>query len=33
MQERAGRHLSEVIALAEALPYRPRPELDYPRLP
>lgn len=31
--ERAGRHLSEVLALAEALPYRPAQELRYPRLP
>jgi transcriptional regulator with XRE-family HTH domain len=30
--ERAGRHLGEVIALAEALPYRPRRTLDFPRL-
>jgi transcriptional regulator with XRE-family HTH domain len=30
--ERAGRHLSEVVALAEALPYRPRRTLDFPRL-
>ena len=31
--ERAGRHLAEAIALAEALPYRPRRELTFPRLP
>ena len=31
--ERAGRHLAEVLALAEALPYRPAPELRFPRLP
>lgn len=31
--ERAGRHLAEVLALAEALPYRPARELRYPRLP
>ena len=31
--ERAGRHLSEVLALAEALPYRPKRDLEYPRLP
>ncbi len=30
--ETAGRHLSEVIALAESLPYRPARHLDYPRL-
>lgn len=30
---RAGRHLAEVIALAEALPYAPRHELSFPRLP
>jgi len=31
--ERAGRILVQVLELAEALPYRPRPELGYPRLP
>ena len=30
--QRAGRILVEVLELAEALPFRPRPELDYPRL-
>jgi transcriptional regulator with XRE-family HTH domain len=30
--ERAGRILVQVLELAEALPFRPRPELDYPRL-
>ncbi len=30
---RAGRHLTEAIALAELLPYRPRRELTFPRLP
>lgn len=30
--ERAGRILVEVLELAEALPFRPRPKLDYPRL-
>ncbi len=30
---RAGRHLAEAIALAEALPYRPARELHFPRLP
>jgi transcriptional regulator with XRE-family HTH domain len=30
--ERAGRILVEVLELAEALPFRPRPALDYPRL-
>jgi transcriptional regulator with XRE-family HTH domain len=30
--ERAGRILVQVLELAEALPYRPRPTLDYPRL-
>src|SRR5215208_1976459 len=29
---RAGRILVEVLELAEALPFRPRPELGYPRL-
>jgi transcriptional regulator with XRE-family HTH domain len=29
---RAGRILVEVLELAEALPYRPKPELNYPRL-
>jgi len=31
--ERSGRHLAEVLALAEALPYRPGPALRFPRLP
>lgn len=31
-QEHAGRVLAQVIELAEALPYRPREELDYPPL-
>jgi len=31
-RERAGRILVQVLELAEALPFRPRPELDYPRL-
>lgn len=31
--EQAGRRLAEVIALAEALPYRPSRRLRYPRLP
>ena len=30
--ERAGRHLAEVIALAEALPARRKPALRYPHL-
>jgi hypothetical protein len=30
--ERAGRILVQVLELAEALPFRPRPELAYPRL-
>ena len=30
--ERAGRILVQVLELAEALPFRSRPELDYPRL-
>src|SRR6478672_9802497 len=30
--ERAGRILVQVLELAEALPFRPRPQLDYPRL-
>jgi len=30
--ERAGKILVQVLELAEALPFRPRPELDYPRL-
>jgi hypothetical protein len=29
----AGRRLCEVIALAEALPYRPSETLKFPRLP
>ena len=31
--ERAGRHLADVLALAEALPFRPAATLRYPRLP
>lgn len=31
--ERSGRHLAEVLELAEALPFRAEPELRYPRLP
>lgn len=31
--ERASRILVQVLELAEALPFRPRPELNYPRLP
>lgn len=31
--ERAGRILVQVLDLAEALPFRPRPALSYPRLP
>jgi transcriptional regulator with XRE-family HTH domain len=31
--KRAGRILVQVLELAEALPYRPRRELGYPRLP
>jgi transcriptional regulator with XRE-family HTH domain len=31
--DRAGRHLAEVLALAEALPFKPATELRYPRLP
>jgi transcriptional regulator with XRE-family HTH domain len=30
--ERAGRILVQVLELAEALPFRPQPELEYPRL-
>jgi transcriptional regulator with XRE-family HTH domain len=30
--ERAGRILVQVLELAEALPFRPQPEPDYPRL-
>lgn len=30
--ERAGKILVQVLELAEALPYRPKPALDYPRL-
>ena len=30
--ERAGKILVQVLELAEALPFRPRPELGYPRL-
>lgn len=31
--ERASKILVQVLELAEALPFRPRPKLDYPRLP
>jgi transcriptional regulator with XRE-family HTH domain len=31
-EEHAGRVLAQVLELAEALPYRPRPELTYPPL-
>jgi uncharacterized protein len=31
--ERASRILVQVLELAEALPFRPRPELTYPHLP
>lgn len=31
--ERAGRHLSEVLQLAESLPFRRAGRLRYPRLP
>lgn len=31
--ERSGRRLAEVLALAEALPYRPSRTLRFPRLP
>lgn len=31
--ERASKILVQVLELAEALPFRPRPELNYPRLP
>lgn len=31
-EERAGRILIQVLELAEALPYRPRAELDHPSL-
>lgn len=31
--ERASKILVQVLELAEALPFRPRPELSYPRLP
>jgi transcriptional regulator with XRE-family HTH domain len=31
--ERASKILVQVLELAEALPYRPKPELGYPRLP
>jgi len=31
--ERSGRHLAEVLALAEALPFRREEGLRYPRLP
>ena len=30
--KRAGRILTQVLELAEALPFRPRPDLDYPNL-
>lgn len=30
--DRASKILVQVLELAEALPFRPRPELDYPRL-
>lgn len=30
--ERAGKILVQVLELAEALPFRARPELDYPKL-
>jgi len=30
--ERAGRLLVQVLELAEALPFRPRADLDYPHL-
>jgi transcriptional regulator with XRE-family HTH domain len=31
--DRAGRILVQVLELAEALPFRPRPDLEYPHLP
>jgi transcriptional regulator with XRE-family HTH domain len=31
--EEAGRRLVQVLDLAEALPFRPREELEFPRLP
>src|SRR4051794_22079028 len=31
--DRAGKILVQVLELAEALPFRPRPELGYPHLP
>jgi transcriptional regulator with XRE-family HTH domain len=31
--ERASKILVQVLELAEALPFRPRPELSYPHLP
>ena len=31
--ERAGKILVQVLELAEALPFRSRPQLDYPSLP
>jgi transcriptional regulator with XRE-family HTH domain len=31
--DRASRILVQVLELAEALPFRPRPALDFPRLP
>jgi transcriptional regulator with XRE-family HTH domain len=30
--DRAGKILVQVLELAEALPFRPRPKLEYPRL-
>jgi hypothetical protein len=30
--DRASKILVQVLELAEALPFRPRPELDYPNL-
>jgi len=30
--ERAGKILVQVLELAEVLPYRPKPEMSYPRL-
>src|SRR5215475_8736017 len=32
-EERASKILVQVLELAEALPFRPRPELAFPRLP
>jgi transcriptional regulator with XRE-family HTH domain len=31
--DRAGKILVQVLELAEALPFRPRPKLEYPHLP